>query len=134
MRLPCLFGYGCLCLSSSQIGELHEYEYLWKESNDLSFSVWRQSSKKDKMWDCHFLLFVVCVCDPIRLKDSLISNKTWKDQLITLNFLRGNNHQGKVAFKTTTHGWVWLGRFLNQSDDSLIVNISEGNNWYLFLK
>ena len=41
---------------------------------------------------------VCCVSHPIRLKDSLISNETEKNQ----TFLNGCNDQAKVAFKTTT--------------------------------
>ena len=53
-----------------------------------------------------------CVSHQIRLKDSLISNKTGKNQLISLIFLHGDNHHGKVAFKITTVGRVWPSAFL----------------------
>ena len=53
-----------------------------------------------------------CVSDPIKLKDSLISNNTGKNQLMSY----GENQQIKVAFKTTTLGWVWPGVSLDESD------------------
>ena len=42
-----------------------------------------------------------CLSDPVRLKDSVISNKTGKNQC-TFNLLHGDDHQGKVELKTTT--------------------------------
>ena len=44
--------------------------------------------------------------------------------------MHGDSHQGKVAFKTTTGGCVWLGVPLDQSDFRILLSsISfEGND------
>ena len=49
--------------------------------------------------------------------------------------MHGDSHQGKVAFKTTTDGCVWLGVPLDQSDFRILLSsISfEGNDWKLYL-
>ena len=56
----------------------------------------------------------------IRFKDSLTSNKTVKNRLKSLFFLHGDNHQGKVAFKATTRGWVWPGVSLGEADSKIL--------------
>ena len=58
-----------------------------------------------------------------------------KEPIGVFHFLHGNNHQGKVASKTTALDWVWPGMRWDQSDSRILwSSISlEGNNWYLCL-
>ena len=51
-----------------------------------------------------WLVVTYCVSHLIRLKDSLISNKKWKEPIDIFRLLHRDNHQGKVAFNTTTIG------------------------------
>ena len=58
-----------------------------------------------------------------------------KEPIIVYNFLHGDNHQGKVAYKTTTFGWVLPGLSLIQLDYKIIRSTAsrEGIKWYLSL-
>ena len=103
MKLPLFIGCGQSCVLSNQIVGFFDNQYLWKESSDLSFFLHGNHQLKVGPETTIFWLVVACcISDQIRLKDSLISNKTEKNQLISLFFLHGDNHQGKVAFSTTT--------------------------------
>ena len=46
----------------------------------------------------------------------LDSEYLWKESIDVLGFLHGACHQGKVAYETTTFGWVWPVKSLAQSD------------------
>ena len=78
------------------------HQYYWKESSDLSF-LHRKSHQGNAATETPtFWLLVVCfVSHPVRLKDSLTSNKTGKEHLISFNFFQVDNHKQKVAFQTT---------------------------------
>ena len=59
-----------------------------------------------------------CVSHPIRLKDSLISNKTGKNQLISLIFAWKKSRESSI--KTTTLGWVYPDVPLGHSDSRIL--------------
>ena len=125
---------GCvkLCISSIQITRFFDYQYLSKKSSHF-FSHGENPQEQVVPEATNFWLVKTC-CDsyPMRFKDSLISSKTKEFQLTTLI---ANNHQGKIALKTTSLGWVWPGMPLHESDSKILWSsiFLEVNDWYSFL-
>ena len=93
MRLPVLFDCGNLCFSSSQIAGFFDYQYMLKESSDLGLFLHGDSHQAKVVPENSFFFFFFFGC-------------VWPFCDV-FNFLRGDNHQGMVACKTTTLGWVW---------------------------
>ena len=105
--------YAHLSFPSNQIAKFFDHQFLLKEFIYI-LVFWYRVSHQGLV---HLQLSVLvefsvtsCVCCLIKLQDSLISNITGKNQLILknqlLSFLDGDTHQGKVASKATTLGWV----------------------------
>ena len=70
---------------------------------------------KDKMVLCHILDVASCASHPVRLQDSLMSNISRRNQLVSqifffffFFFFRRDIYQRKVASKTTTFSWLRL--------------------------
>ena len=57
-----------------------------KNQVKIVFVSWRKSLKEVSTWDYCFFIGFGPWCFSYRLQDSLISNKTWKNQLISLIF------------------------------------------------
>ena len=68
-----------------------------------------------------FWLGVAC-CFSSNQIEGLFYQKNWKEPVDVFHFLLGDNHQWKVAFKTTTLDRVWPGLPLGQSDFSIFLN------------
>lgn len=73
----------------------------------------------------HLRLLLLVGCGQVclssdSLKDSLINNKSIERTNSYLWFLHGENHEGKVASKTTTFVWLWPGVPLVQLDSMIL--------------
>ena len=126
LSLPLLVTFGQLCLSSIPIAGFFDLQYLWKESiNVFVFCMqiiikgrWllRQSllvgfgqlyfffNQVPRFFDHHY-----------PWKESTDIWYLFTINLIIVDFLHENSHQGKVAFETINCSWMWQGAsFANQ--------------------
>ena len=88
--------------------------------------------RKANSWDHHLVGFVSLLHLDYRILWSAISLKRTDQNLF---FFAGNNHQGKVASKTTNFGWVWSVVLVVQSKSRVFWSVIslEGISWYYFL-
>ena len=92
-------------LSTNQIAVFFDFQCLWKER--ISLLDFFHGDQKSSFWDYYFWLSVTrCASRPVRLQDCLIINISERNWSISQIFLRGDNHQGKVASEISTFGWL----------------------------
>ena len=88
MRLPLVWDWPIVSFSllSNKTAGFFDYQYLWKESSNLSFFAWRYYCKVPPETPTFWLAVAWLVSHPIKWKVSLIINKTGKNQLMSLIF------------------------------------------------